>query len=546
MRGPNSWLLAAASLASPALSRDAFVFLGATGDNALRDSGVWAGLFEAFAGGVFDRAGGVDLHVAMNTPHTVEELHSKVLASLTPLYTELQTISGWACHASEGGCAPEKLLRGLSVNIWAGRDANAQAANMTASLSQYEHITVYLSLPSFTYASWAKAAIDNWGKERVHVAVEKPFGDSLQDADTLVHDLMDAGMSVDRLHLVDHWLSFFMLRNLPAMREIIESRLGVPWTGETFEEVVVTEFETRGLAGRGGFFDKVGQVRDMVQSHLLQVMALTVMDAATAKVSRVKAKMDVFSDTAVESCALGQYAGFLFEPKLSYHPQVADSTYCNVSLYVDTQAWDDVPISIATGKSMGSTKYTIELRQRSGPGLVTIEVGKEETSLGGIRVSSWPLANSSEFVAPAGGFDNSGTIRATPDVSLSGTGYILKYDDPGMYFPKPYANMAAALLTRDYGSAFVTYPECQKSWEILEKHTSPGPAGSCLDPEPEGVPVYDIPEKCGHVAPDVCWENTTVEDLYVKTFSCTPEHDKQYVNVSLYQAKCHKRVPIVV
>merc|ERR1719162_2082278 len=76
-------LLKALLLAAPlcprlVVGKDAFVFLGATGDNALRPNGVWQGVFEAFAGGEFDKVGGLEMHVAMNTPHTVDELRTKV------------------------------------------------------------------------------------------------------------------------------------------------------------------------------------------------------------------------------------------------------------------------------------------------------------------------------------------------------------------------------------------------------------------------------------------------------------------------------------
>ena len=139
--------------ASPVQSKDAFVFLGATGDNALRPAGVWSGLYEAFAGGVFNKDT-VEIHVAMNAPHTVSELHDSVVQSLTPLYTELKNNTGWKCRTKDGNCSPERLLQDVVINIHAGRDADAQAKNMSASLSGAGRITVYLSVPAFVFAGW--------------------------------------------------------------------------------------------------------------------------------------------------------------------------------------------------------------------------------------------------------------------------------------------------------------------------------------------------------------------------------------------------------
>ena len=109
----------------------------------------------------------------------------------------------------------------------------------------------------------------------MHVAFEKPFGggrDSLQDATDLHSTLVAAGLPERNIHLTDHWLSFFMLQNLKAFRQHVQSVLGIEWSTRDIEKVVVTEYEIRGVGGRGAFIDGLGQVRDMVQSHLLQVL----------------------------------------------------------------------------------------------------------------------------------------------------------------------------------------------------------------------------------------------------------------------------------
>jgi len=368
----------------------------------------------------------------------------------------------------------------------------------------------------------------------VHVAAEKPFGTSAADAEQLHGGILSAGVPEANLHLVDHWLSFFMNRKLPALRAIVQPRLGLNWDAGSVAKVVVTEFEARGLEGRGGFFDGVGQVRDMVQSHLLQVLALTLLDPAQEDVTA--AKMAIFSNASVSDCSGGQYEGFLLEPKLKFHADSADATLCEVLLSVDTDAWRGVPMVIRTGKDMGTTLYTVEVFQKDGPGVLTFEIGKEETGLGGVKVRDWPLADSGELSVPGPGFPHAAPaeIRMTPAVSESGNGYIVNYSDPRLYFPKPYALMAASLLSREYEEAFVSYPECRRSWEIV---TAGSPA-RCLDPGPGAVRVYQVPSKCGNTPPAVCWEKKTVQDVYNDTFKCTPQHDALYKNVSLYRAKC--------
>jgi len=137
-------------------SKQAFVFEGATGDNALRDGGVWQGLYEAFAGGVFEEAGGVTLFVAANKPHTDAQVRQKALDTLQPLYKELQTNAGWACKAAGSDCRPEAMLSQVIVNVWSGRNACAQAANMSSDLEGYDRVSLYLSIPPFAFGEWAR------------------------------------------------------------------------------------------------------------------------------------------------------------------------------------------------------------------------------------------------------------------------------------------------------------------------------------------------------------------------------------------------------
>lgn len=531
---------------TPSLAKDALVFLGATGDNALRPAGVWQGIFEAFCGGEFDKVGGVDIHVAMNTPHTDSELRADVNKTLSPLLDELKATAGWKCLTQSGDCSAAHFISKIAVNIWEGRDAGAQAQNMSASLRDYGRITVYLSVPPFAFGSWSEAAIKHWGngtQNRVHIAAEKPFGTSIETADKLHQDILGPGLPEENLHLVDHWLSFFMIRHLLQLRNLVLPRLKMiagasgKWDSSTFAKVVVTEYETRGLGGRGGFFDKVGQVRDMVQSHLLQVAALSLLDPATTEDNLDAAKVALFEKTSATSCSLGQYDGFLLEPKLTYHPSFADSTLCTVSLAVDTESWRGVPITIATGKAMGTTLYTVEFFQTGGPGVLTFEIGREEVGLGGIKVSNWDVTNTSPFEAPTPGFGGQGTMTATPAV-VKGNGFVLNYSSPGLYFPEPYAMMSASLLGRQYTVAFPSYPQCRKSWEIVTS----GSTSRCLDPPPAKVMVYKPPETCGHSPPDVCDTGRTVEYLYTDAFACSPEHTAKYRNVSFYAAKCNVTV----
>lgn len=358
----------------------------------------------------------------------------------------------------------------------------------------------------------------------------------MQNAKDLYSGITSSGLPASNLHFTDHWLSFHMNAHLPDFQKIVEKGLGIEFSGKDIERIVVTEYEQRGFGGRGNFIDGLGQVRDMVQSHLLQVMALTVMKPDVESIDQ--AKEEFFDSLSLDHCELQQFEGLLRSKRLKYHEDFADSTWCRVFVNSTMAAWKDVELVIQTGKSMDINLYSIDIYQRNGPGVLTIDNGKEEVGTGDIKVKNWKLKDSSKYEAPLPGFDSTGTVTMTPEVDADGNGYILRYNDPSLYFPKPYSKIVTALLTANYGVAFATWNEARRGWEIV---TGSG-EDVCLDPKPEDVPVYLPAFLCDLEAPEMCDTHQTVKDLYEKTYACTAEHDAWYADVDFYQKKCHDTI----
>jgi len=525
-------LLWIGSVVAVTRAKQAFVLLGPTGDNALRPNGVFQGLYESWTAGVYN-SNTVGIHPTMNTPHTVEELHGDFINSVTPLYEELQTKTMWECKQVD--CSPETMWQDIegNINIWDGRDANAQAQDMIPALEGYDIINVYLSIPPYAYADWAEAAATNWGSERTILAAEKPFGTSTEDAEQLYEGIV-ALIPEDNLKIVDHWLSFLMVKNLPKFQGFLKSKLGCEDWSKCFDKVEVIEHETRGLEGRGSFFDGVGQVRDLMQSHMLQTLSLSLIDCNRS--DRSQAKLEILNQLSVKDngCTHGQYDGWLFEPGLSYHADFADATYSTMRLKMLSEEWKNTEAVLTSGKKMGMDLYSIKMYQAGGPGVLTIDYGAEEVGLADISVSKWPLQDSNSFEAPKPGFDDDSTFTATPSVSAEGYGYILNYDTEELYIPQPYAIMLSRMFEADYGTAFVTYPETHQSWIVV----TAGDDSECLDPPGDRVNVYNPPGDCGNVAPKVCYNGLTVQYYYDNTFSCTDAHDEEFADVDLYKDKC--------
>jgi glucose-6-phosphate 1-dehydrogenase len=531
---------ASSALAEQASTKKAFVLLGATGDNAYRPAGMWNGLFEAWCNGILEQEP-TDLHVQINQGHSLEEIHDKVMDAIQPFYATLLADKSWKCMISDGDCSPEKFYKSGNMNVWDGigrYNATGQAANMSY-LAAYSSVIAYMSVPPRAFEEWSNAMVKYWGGgDKLQIAFEKPFGggrDSLNDAITLHSSILSSGLNPDNFHLTDHWLSFFMNKHLPTFQTIVKPRLGLDWSAKGIKKIVVTEYEERGFGGRGSFIDGLGQVRDMVQSHLLQVLALTMVDPNVKDLSA--AKLAIFKDLSLSAkgCELWQFDGLLESHWLKYHESFADSTFARVNLQSAMDQWKGVELVIQTAKAMDVNLYTIEIYQKDGTGVMTYDIGKEEVGIGDIKVSNWTLKDSSEFQAPLPGFKDGATKAVKPAVDASGDGYILRYNDPNLYFPKPYAKIVKALVSAEYGQAFVTWPECQRCWEII---TDKSPS-VCLDPPPEKVEVYIPAFLCDKKAPELCDQHETVKDKYDVKYSCTAQHNIWYADVDLYKKKCN-------
>ena len=189
--------------------------------------------------------------------------------------------------------------------------------------------------------------------------------------------------------MIDHWLNFFMIKNLPAFRPSVEAALGVKFSSARFSKIVITQYEERGLEGRGGFFDGVGQVRDMIQSHLLQTLALLLITPADATVESISTAKSHVVDGLMDggmTCSFGQYDGFLLEEYLTYHAEFADSTLVSCNLTAKSNNMNGVEIVIRTGKMLGEFLYSIDMYQKGGPGVLTYDIGKESLNLGDVKV----------------------------------------------------------------------------------------------------------------------------------------------------------------
>jgi glucose-6-phosphate 1-dehydrogenase len=198
------------------------------------------------------------------------------------------------------------------------------------------------------------------------VVIEKPFGSDLASAREL-NSVVESVFPADGVFRIDHYLGKETVQNILALR--FANMFYEPiWNSNYVDHVQITMAEDVGVGGRAGYYDGIGAARDVIQNHLLQLLALTAMeepvsfDAADLRAEKEKVLSAITIPTDLSrGTARGQYAGgwqggvevpgFLAEEGMN--PNSITETFAAVRLDIDTRRWSGVPFYLRAGKRLG-------------------------------------------------------------------------------------------------------------------------------------------------------------------------------------------------
>lgn len=228
----------------------------------------------------------------------------------------------------------------------------------------YERIPAFLKDNHMNTAD----ADDGWRR----VIVEKPFGTSLATAQHLNKHLAQI-FEEKEIYRIDHYLGKETVQNILVLR--FSNGIFEPlWNRNYIDSIEISASETLGVEKRGKYYDGAGALRDMIQNHLMQLMAFTAMESPSSfdpepirdEIVKVFRSLHVYTPDEMDNMIVrGQYEGYRNEPNVS--PQSTTETYVAIKMIIENWRWNGVPFYITTGKKLPEKASEIVVNFKNTP-----------------------------------------------------------------------------------------------------------------------------------------------------------------------------------
>lgn len=422
---------------APMAPSDALVFFGATGDLAYKK------IFPALQNMVRTGALSVPVIGVAKSGWTVDQLRDRARNSI---------------EENGGGVQPGPFARLMQLLDYIDGDYADPATfqKLRQKLGKAERPTNYLAIPPSLFATVVEGLSKAGCAQGARVIVEKPFGRDLASAIEL-NRILQTVFPEKQIFRIDHYLGKDAVENLLFFR-FFNTFLEPIWNRNYIHHIQITMAESFGVEGRGKFYEEAGCIRDVIQNHMLQVVAFLAMEAPTGLYieSLRDEQAKVFHSIPAitpKYLARGQFVGYRNEPGVNPDSQV--ETFAAVRFSIDSWRWADVPIVIRAGKCMAVTATEVTVRLKRPP------------------LTRLPIDKNNYF-----------RFRLGPDLSLSLGARVKAMEEEGPRFATTCAELSAMhKATADEADAyerlltdamrgdqlmFVRQDAVEAAWEVVE------------------------------------------------------------------------------
>jgi glucose-6-phosphate 1-dehydrogenase len=322
------------------LAPQVLVLFGATGDLAKRK--LFPGLFQLWRNGLLP-----EVRIIGSGRHTPDQELSELVRQEGPGWDEFaERITFVASSADDGS----DLARAVSA---AERELDAPRR------------LIYLSVPPDAAIGMVRMLEREGLNERAHLVLEKPFGTDLDSAKELDAALLDV-FDPDQLFRIDHFLGKEAVQNILVLR--FANGLFEPvWNAAHVAYVQVDVPEEIGIEGRASFMESTGTFRDMISTHLFQLLGFLALEPPAELDERRlhEEKLRVFQALRIERTVFGQYEGYRDEDGVADDSDV--ETFVALEARIDNERWDGVPFYLRTGKALAETRRTVTIGFHEAP-----------------------------------------------------------------------------------------------------------------------------------------------------------------------------------